>query len=158
MKTKKKKIPVDFDQLSENSKTSLGLPEFYHDETIKCVDCGKTFIFPAETQKQWYEKDKRYLYQRPIRCDMHYETWKKSRKLKLKMDKLLEKLKSSDSINLKFECAEAIIEFYEQTGRGNLSLAKHLSNSLAGHKTKSLRLDQLNERINKLRDQQEKAE
>jgi hypothetical protein len=145
--SKKNKIAVDFNQLSEKSRKSITIPEFYEDEAIKCVDCGETFIFTAATQKQWYEKDKRYFWQRPIRCSKHHEIWKKARFAKERMDGLLEEAKVSKSDNAKLECAESIIEYRELTGHGNLLLAKKLLKSLESNKAKSKKLAELENRI-----------
>ena len=147
MKKQKNKIAIDFDKLSKKSQRSWSIPEFYEDEMIACVDCGEKFLFSAATQKKWYEQDKRYFYQRPIRCTKHHEIWKKAKFSKERMDRLLAELKERDSQNIKLECAESIINYQEQTGHGNLLLAKKLLKSLDDYKTKSKILAELRTRI-----------
>jgi uncharacterized phage-like protein YoqJ len=147
---KTNKIAVDITKLSAASKRSESIPEFYEDETYNCVDCGVKCIFTAEIQKNWYEVSKRYFWQRPIRCDEHHKSWSEAKRKKLKMDQIIAELKDSGSNKLILECSEAIIAFYEQTGHGNLQMAKHLLKELEDYKSHSNQVENLKERINQL--------
>ena len=149
-KPKKQKIPVNVNKLSDKSKRSWTLPEFYEDEAYNCVDCGAQCVFTAEQQQKWYEGSKRYFWQRPIRCDEHHKIWAVSKKKKLKMDHLISELNGSNSKKMMLECAESIVEFYEQTGHGNLGMAKHLLKNLKDYKSSSHLIDDLRKRIDKL--------
>jgi hypothetical protein len=129
--SKPKSIPVILGNLSEKSLRSWDLPEFYKDENCKCIDCGTVFLFTAEEQRCWYEVEKRYYWQRPIRCSLDHDIWRDKRKHKFDMDKNLEDLKESpedDEIMLK--CAESIIQFHKDTDNGNLQLASSLLQKL----------------------------
>lgn len=131
MKKKRKKIPVCFTALSEASQRSWTIPEFYEDETYRCVDCGKESLFTAEMQREWYEVKKRYFFQRPIRCSEHHEEWRLKRKSKFKMDRALAALrKNPESENAMQTTAKAIIDFHKKTGNGNLQAALHLLRKL----------------------------
>lgn len=129
---KKNKIAVDFNKLSAKSQNSWTIPEFYEDEIISCVDCGENFLFSAAEQKKWYEEDKRYFFQRPIRCIKHHNEWLQVKRTKSRMDRLLEEIKTPCSAKLQLNCAEAIIEYWVLTGEGNLNLAKKLLKKFEG--------------------------
>lgn len=147
---KPKRIPVDFDALSEESRKSCSILDYYEDETFLCVDCGKVCAFPADKQKLWYEVHKRYFWQRPIRCAEHHELWSEAKSQKLKMDHLIADLKKSNSRKLKIECAEAIIKHSELTGRGNLRMATELGKDLWDYKSGERVVNSLMKRIDLL--------
>ena len=120
----KTKLPVEHEKLSEKSLRSWVLPEFYVDEIYNCIDCGKKCIHTAETQKRWHEEEKKYFWQKPLRCDIHFQEWRESRKSKFKMDRVLEKLKDHpEDKQLLISYAEAIVNFHQKNERGNLQLA-----------------------------------
>jgi DNA-directed RNA polymerase subunit RPC12/RpoP len=48
---------------------SLGRPEFYHDERVKCRDCKSEFVFTASEQQAWYEKYEIPHYAKRVRCE-----------------------------------------------------------------------------------------
>lgn len=126
-----RKIPVCPESLSEESQRSYGIPEFYEDEYYKCIECGKETLFSAEQQKQWYEVEKRYLFQGPIRCRHHFFLWLSDRKTKFRMDKALEYLNlHPDSKDAMRDYALSIVEFHKNTGNGNLHTAVHLLRKL----------------------------
>ena len=127
----KTKLPVEFDKLSEKSLCSWDIPEFYLDELYKCIDCGKQFIHTAETQKEWYEVQKKYIWQRPNRCDTHFQEWRVARKSKFEMDKALEKLREfPEDRKLLKSYAESIVKFHKNHERGNLQIAMSIFNKL----------------------------
>ena len=120
----KTKLPIDFSKLSEKSLRSWVLPNFYVDEIFNCVDCGKQCIHTAETQKKWYEEDKKYFWQRPTRCDVHFHEWREARKSKFEMDHALENLKEKpEDKKLLISYAKAIVKFHQKNERGNLQTA-----------------------------------
>lgn len=125
------RIAVCPEALSEKSQLSWGVPKFYKDECYKCVDCGKEILFSAEQQKEWYEVKKRYIYQRPVRCRDHFLQWLSDRKIKLKMDKSLEKIRlMPDSEEAMRDYAFSIVEFHKRNGMGDLNTAIHLLRQL----------------------------
>ena len=120
----KTKLPVEFEKLSSKSLHSWSLPEYYIDEIYKCIECGKECIHTAETQKRWCEEEKKYFWQKPIRCEDHYQEWREARKTKFEMDRVLEKLKENpEDKNLLIAYAEAIVKFHQKNERGNLEAA-----------------------------------
>jgi hypothetical protein len=128
---KLKTFPVNFDNLSEESKMSWSIPEMYIDEFYHCIDCGVKSLFSAEKQKEWYEVEKRYFWQKPIRCRLHHEEWRSKRKIKFKMDRNLLALKENpDNRTIMFACAESIIQFHKETKNGNLRAAMILLKKL----------------------------
>ncbi len=132
---KKNRIAITFENLSEASKRSWTIPEFYEDEEYGCVDCGEASLFAAERQKEWYEIQKRYFFQRPIRCQDCHDIWRDQKKSKLHMDRKLEELKSNpENQNVMEECAFAIIDFHQKNNRGNLNMALHLLRALKAQK------------------------
>ena len=129
--TKSSRIPVDFSELSEKSQRSWDIPEFYEDINFECVECGKKEIFTAQEQQEWYEVKKKYFWQRPIRCSLHQDIWRETRRRKFKMDRSLLELKD-DPNNLESmkQCAEAITLYHQSTKNGNLELAISLFKKL----------------------------
>jgi hypothetical protein len=69
------KVPVDFSQLSASSQRSYGIPHYYEDIKFQCLGCDKEVTFPASQQKQWYEEQKRYFWERPNKCFDCYREW-----------------------------------------------------------------------------------
>ncbi|MBN2712854.1 MAG: zinc-ribbon domain containing protein [Planctomycetes bacterium] len=124
-----------FDQLSEASQRSWGIPEYYKDENYACIDCGEESTFTAQLQKYWYEVKKGYFYQRPIRCRACHEVWRAAKTCKHRMDRLLAKLdESPEDGKLMIETAAAIVEFHIKEKRGNLALAMHLLRQVKSRK------------------------
>lgn len=132
MSDEKRRIPVCFENLSVASQQSWTIPEYYEDETYKCVDCGREVIFTAEQQQEWYEQKKRYFFQRPIRCPTHHEEWRRTRKSKYQMDAALAQLRANPASDEAMRAAaRAIVEFHKRTGKGNLQSAIHLFRRLS---------------------------
>jgi len=128
---KKQQILIDSSKLSEKSQRSLGIPEYYTDEIIKCTDCEATFLFSAIEQQEWYEHKKVYFWQRPIRCEFHYHKWIRVKKIKQAMDSNLAKLDSEpDNNKLMNSCADLITEYHKETQNGNIKKAIELYNKL----------------------------
>jgi hypothetical protein len=124
-------IPINYKLLSEKSLRSLPLPEFYKDETYKCVDCSKISIFSAQEQQNWYEVQKKYFWQRPVRCLLHHDIWRDTRKRKFTMDQKLEELRENpENRKTMIASAEAIVQFHKKTKTGNLELAISLFKKL----------------------------
>ena len=129
------KKPVNINELSEASKRSCSLPDFYEDKWYKCIDCGEKSLFLASSQKEWYEVQKRYFYQHPIRCRDCNNLWSETKKSKLNMDNRLVELKiNPKNQKLIKECAFAIIAFHKKSNKGNLCKALHLLRSIKAHK------------------------
>lgn len=128
---KTEKIPVCFKSLSEKSQKSWDIPEFYEDITFECVDCKKQVVFTAIQQQEWYEVQKKYFWQRPIRCVFHHDFWRETRKLKFSMDRSLEKLKENpNDFEIMKQCAESITFYHQRTKTGDLKLAISLFKKL----------------------------
>jgi len=128
---KKQQILIDPSRLSEKSQRSLGIPEYYIDEIIKCTDCDVSFLFSAIEQKEWYEHKKVYFWQRPIRCEFHYHEWLRIKKMKKEMDRNLAILESEpDNKKLMNICADSITEYHKGTQNGNIKKAMELYNKL----------------------------
>ena len=124
MKSNKKTLPVNFNKLSEKSQRSWTIPEIYTDEIYSCIDCGESCVFTAIQQQEWYEIQKKYYWERPVRCQVHYMQWKNKKLTKTSMDQKLNKLKEKpNDINCLFEYAKSIIEYHKANGKGNLQIA-----------------------------------
>jgi len=87
-----KKIKVNFAELSEASKRSWGIPEYYESCEYQCIGCGKTSVFSASLQQQWYEEKKKYFWMRPNKCSACYA---ESLQLKREIANFSELLKAS---------------------------------------------------------------
>jgi hypothetical protein len=84
-----KKIKVNFDELSLESKRSLGITQYYESYTYDCIGCGQQSLFPASLQQQWYEQKKKYFWMRPNKCGNCYGEWLQLRKEIATFPKLL---------------------------------------------------------------------
>lgn len=80
MRESPNRLPVDQSRLSEKSLRSWSLPEYYTDERYRCVGCGKECVFTAETQKEWYEDQGKFFWERPDRCEDCHSEWRSLRK------------------------------------------------------------------------------
>ncbi|MDZ8110336.1 MAG: zinc-ribbon domain containing protein [Nostoc sp. DedQUE12a] len=89
------KIKVNFAELSEASKRSWGIPNYYESYMYKCIACGKESEFPASLQQQWYEEKKKYFWMRPNKCSACYL---ESLKLRREIATFSELLKTSLTI------------------------------------------------------------
>ena len=118
------RVLVDSRQLSEKSLRSRDIPTHYIDELYHCIDCGIECTFLADQQKDWYEVEKRYFWQRPTRCIFHHDEWRVKRSNKFDMDRRLEALSKNprDEENMA-QCAESMVQFHKDTSNGNLQTA-----------------------------------
>ena len=116
MKKMKRSLRVRFEHLSEASQRSISLPESYQDEVYICRDCACQCLFKAEQQQSWYELDKRYFYQRPVRCGPCHSKWCDTRRIKLRV------ARASHPVDY----ATALVQLHQRTGNGNLAKALHL--------------------------------
>ena len=66
------KIKVNFGELSEASKRSWGIPQYYESYMYKCIGCDNYSEFTASLQQQWYEEKKKYFWMRPNKCCVCY--------------------------------------------------------------------------------------
>jgi hypothetical protein len=90
------KIKVNFAQLSEASKCSSSIPDYYESYTYKCIVCGQHSEFSASLQQEWYEGKKKYFWMRPNKCGACYaEYWN----LKREISTFSELLKTSLTIS-----------------------------------------------------------
>mgnify|MGYP000259442192 CR=1 FL=1 len=125
-------LPIDVEKLSEKSWDVMSssprvLEQYYQTKHFHCQKCDKKFKFTALEQKRWYEEEKRFLDQHPIYCDEHYKEWNRSKGIKEKMDNFLESLKNDEqNLELQKKCAEAILEYYNDTEKGNTQLVLQL--------------------------------
>ena len=125
------KVPICWESLSDESRRSWGIGEYYEDQYYNCVDCGKEIKFSAQRQKQWYEVKKLNINIKPARCAEHFLKWKGDRNSKFSMDRKLNKLKQDpDSKDAMLNYALSIVEFHRHTGNGNLHTALHLLRQL----------------------------
>ena len=121
------RIKVNREELAPESLRSCSLPEFWQDEHYTCVDCGRKVLFTARKQQEWYEVEKRPIFERPMRCPEHFKEWRKNRHVKSVMDWALRKLKADPENHAAMrDAALAIVEYHQHTGRGNLQMAVRL--------------------------------
>jgi MinD superfamily P-loop ATPase len=119
MKKMKRSLLVRFERLSEASQRSISLPESYQDVVYICRDCACQCQFKAEQQQSWYELEKRYFYQRPVRCAQCHNMWCETRRIKLRV------ARASHPVDY----ATALVQLHQRTGKGNLAKALHLLRS-----------------------------
>jgi len=65
---------IDHSRLSEKtlkvmSLSPLALKKYYQDQAFNCPGCNQSCLFTAAEQKIWYEKFKKFIYVRKVRCD-----------------------------------------------------------------------------------------
>ena len=107
------------------------LKQYYQTKIQTCQTCKVTFEFTAEEQKNWYENKKRYIDQVPIYCDQHFIEWNVTKKIKQNMYHYLHEIKNTPkSTEIQQKCAEAILDYYIDTGDGNIDLLKSLLNKI----------------------------
>jgi len=128
-------IPVDRAALHPDSLRSWCIPEDWRDETFKCVDCGQVVRFSARQQRDWYEVQKRPIFERPNRCAVHFQAWRQGRRAKFAMDRRLALLEGSpNDMKVVLDAALSIVRYHEQTSQGNLALALCLLRRLNSRK------------------------
>ncbi|BAY79834.1 hypothetical protein NIES25_63220 (plasmid) [Nostoc linckia NIES-25] len=103
------KIKVNFAELSEASKRSWGIPNYYESYIYKCIACGKESEFTASLQQQWYEEKKKYFWMRPNKCSACYL---ESQKLRREIANFSELLKTSLTITELTEMLAQIERFH----------------------------------------------
>jgi hypothetical protein len=114
-----KKIKVNFAELSEASKRSWGITEYYETYEYQCIACGKYAKFTARLQKQWYEEKKKYFWMRPNKC---YACYQECLKLKCEIATFPELLRTPLTIHELTEML-AKIEQFQILSNGKLDWA-----------------------------------
>lgn len=59
-------IPADWSKHKPHN--SYGPLFWYEDQSKKCIDCGREYVFSKEEQKHWYEELKIPIYAEANRC------------------------------------------------------------------------------------------
>ena len=105
----------------------------YRDETHRCRNCEKEFLFSKEEQKYWYETLKFWVQSDAVNCKTcraeKRERRKEIREAQKKLEKLIPKLNSQN-----IEELERVIELYQTTD--SWKKVKHYSgilNKLRNH-------------------------
>ncbi len=132
------KIRVNIGALSEKSRRSWNIPEFWEDIHYQCRDCRAECVFPAETQRDWYERQKRYIWQRPNRCLKCRKVRNQKRIAKTMMDGRLGELKKHpDDESTIANAILAIVHHHRLNNTGDLQFAIALSRRLSENKQAS---------------------
>lgn len=121
-------LPVDQNKLSEESKKSAFLPEFYRKLTVQCVGCGRISNFSPQQQKRWYEIWKMYIFATRDRCDDCQKEW---RRLKNEISTYTSRLNNDCNQDELVEMRDSMLRFKVlQSSRFDVALFNRISNAI----------------------------